>query len=195
MRRAEERPRRPFADTDMGGGPLTDERTDRMFEKMRIKEHMEVATSEGGHLGTVDEVEDSRIKLTRSDSGDGRHHYVPLDAVDRIDDNRIYLKAGTSATHADGSPHVAAGVGAGTDTGTGASGLAGGGEIDRVTGAPMAPRDTATDRNPGGMGANSGDRIVPGESGRPGVANTAGDQPLFGTSGHGTGMGGSGVGH
>ncbi len=151
-----------------------------MFEKMRIKEHMEVATSNGGHLGTVDEVEDNRIKLTRSDASDGRHHYVPLDSVDRIDDNRIYLKAGTSATHEDGSPHVAAGVGA--------SGAAGrGGEIDRVTGEPMTG-------DPGGAASSSGSDISPGGSTRTG-ATDASDQPLFGTSGHGTGMGGSGVGH
>ncbi|BBC71913.1 conserved hypothetical protein [Altererythrobacter sp. B11] len=66
-----------------------------MFEKLRIKEHMEVADANGQHIATVDEVEDERIKLTRSDSGDGSHHYIPLDAVDRIDDNRIYLKQGT----------------------------------------------------------------------------------------------------
>ncbi len=63
-----------------------------MFEKLRIKEHMEVAGAEGQHLGTVDEVKDDRIKLTRTDSEDNMHHYVPLESVDRIDDNRVYLK-------------------------------------------------------------------------------------------------------
>ena len=63
-----------------------------MFEKMRIKEHMEVADCKGRHVGTVDEVEDDAIKLTRSDSGDGMHHFIALDGVDKIDDNRIYLK-------------------------------------------------------------------------------------------------------
>ncbi len=66
-----------------------------MFEKLRIKEHMEVATAQGQHVGTVDEVEDERIKLTRSDSGDGMHHYLPLDSVEKIDDNRVYLREGT----------------------------------------------------------------------------------------------------
>lgn len=63
-----------------------------MFEKLRIKEHMEVTNFEGQHLGTVDEVKDDRIKLTRNDSEDNMHHYMPLDSVDRIDDNRVYLK-------------------------------------------------------------------------------------------------------
>jgi hypothetical protein len=66
-----------------------------MFEKLRIKEHMEVADCGGQHVGTVDEVEDDRIKLTASDSSDNRHHYISLEQVDRIDDNRVYLKQGT----------------------------------------------------------------------------------------------------
>jgi len=66
-----------------------------MFEKLRIKQHMEIADANGQHVGTVDEVEDERLKLTRSDSGDNMHHYLPLDAVEKIDDNRIYLKQGT----------------------------------------------------------------------------------------------------
>lgn len=64
-----------------------------MFEKLRIKEHMEVTDINGQHIGTVDEVEDERIKLTKSDSSDNMHHFVSLDDIDRIDDNRIYLKA------------------------------------------------------------------------------------------------------
>ena len=63
-----------------------------MFEKIRIRKHMEITGKNGQHLGTVDEVEDSRIKLTKSDSPDARHHYIDLDLVDRIDDNRVYLK-------------------------------------------------------------------------------------------------------
>lgn len=66
-----------------------------MFEKWRIKEHMEVSDSAGQHIGTVDKVEDEQIILTRSDSTDGRHHSLPLEAVEKIDDNRVYLKAGT----------------------------------------------------------------------------------------------------
>ena len=66
-----------------------------MFEKLRIKEHMEVADINGQHIGTVDEVEDERIKLTRTDSEDNMHHFLPLDAVEKIDDNRVYLKQGT----------------------------------------------------------------------------------------------------
>ena len=63
-----------------------------MFEKIRIKEHMEVADSRGMHVGTVDAVQDDAIKLTKSDSSDDIHHFLSLEDVDKIDDNRIYLK-------------------------------------------------------------------------------------------------------
>ncbi len=65
-----------------------------MFEKLRIKEHMEIVDSTGQHVGTVDDTQDDAIKLTKSDSSDDMHHFIKLDSVDRIDDNRIYLKEG-----------------------------------------------------------------------------------------------------
>ena len=73
-----------------------------MFEKLRIKEHMEVADCHGAHVGTVDSVEDNTIKLTKSDSSDGMHHSLSMDDVEKIDDNRIYLKQNV---------HVPTGVG------------------------------------------------------------------------------------
>ena len=52
-----------------------------MFEKLRIKEHMEVADCKGIHVGTVDEVEGDAIKLTKSDSSDDIHHFLSMDEV------------------------------------------------------------------------------------------------------------------
>lgn len=69
-----------------------------MFEKWRIKEHMEVSDSAGQHIGTVDKIEDDMIVLTRTDSTDGQHHRLPIDAVEKIEDNRVYLKVGMAAT-------------------------------------------------------------------------------------------------
>lgn len=63
-----------------------------MFEKMKIKEHMEIADCNGNHIGTVDEVKDDSIKLTKTDSPDSMHHFLLIDDVDKVDDNRIYLK-------------------------------------------------------------------------------------------------------
>ena len=65
-----------------------------MFEKLRIKEHMEVSNYEGQHVGTVDSVSSDAIKLTASDSADDMHHFLSMDDVEKIDDNRVYLKEG-----------------------------------------------------------------------------------------------------
>ena len=52
-----------------------------------IKEHMEVLGSDGEHVGTVDHVDDDdMIKLTHTDAPDGKHHYLPLDLVDHVDE-------------------------------------------------------------------------------------------------------------
>ena len=63
-----------------------------MFEKLRIKEHMEIVGSDGEHVGTVDHVDGEQIKLTKTDAGDHQHHLLAFDLVDRVEDNRIYLK-------------------------------------------------------------------------------------------------------
>ena len=56
-----------------------------MAEASEIREHMEVRDAVGVHVGTVDHLDGDRIKLTRNDSSDGQHHYVPLSAVSRVD--------------------------------------------------------------------------------------------------------------
>lgn len=50
-----------------------------------ITEHMPVYASCGKQVGTVDKVEDGKIKLTAKDSKDGQHHYLPISMVDRVD--------------------------------------------------------------------------------------------------------------
>ena len=58
-----------------------------MFNKTDIKEHMEVLSSDGQHIGTVDYLEGSSdIKLTKSDpKSGGQHHLIPLAWVDHVD--------------------------------------------------------------------------------------------------------------
>ena len=63
-----------------------------MFEKLRIKEHMEVTGSDGEHVGTIDHVDGERIKLTKTDANDHQHHYLPFDLVEKVEENRVYLK-------------------------------------------------------------------------------------------------------
>jgi hypothetical protein len=61
-----------------------------------VREHMEVIGADGVHLGTVDRVEDNRIKLIRADSGIGHeehHHYIPGGLVAEVEGDRVRLSA------------------------------------------------------------------------------------------------------
>ena len=63
-----------------------------MFEAKEINSRMEVVSADGTHVGTVDAVDGGRIRLTRTESQDGLHHYLSLSGVDRVEDNRVWLK-------------------------------------------------------------------------------------------------------
>lgn len=50
-----------------------------------IQEHMDVIASCGKKIGVVDDVEGDAIKLTRKDSPDDQHHFIPVNWVARVD--------------------------------------------------------------------------------------------------------------
>jgi len=62
-----------------------------MFETMRIREHMEVVDNSGRRIGTVNGVIDDLILLARSSSFGDLHHCVPIDRVERVDEDRVCL--------------------------------------------------------------------------------------------------------
>jgi hypothetical protein len=68
-----------------------------MADLDKIQEHMEVIGADGVHVGTVDHIEGGRIKLTKDDSGEGRHegHHPNLDAglFADIEGNKVRLSA------------------------------------------------------------------------------------------------------
>jgi hypothetical protein len=63
----------------------------------RVKEHMEVIGADGVHIGTVDHVENGRIKLTKADSGEGRHkghhHFIDLGLIADVEGQKVRLSA------------------------------------------------------------------------------------------------------
>ena len=64
------------------------------MDAAQIREHMDVVGSDGGHVGTVDKVEGSRIKLTRKDpAAQGQHHYLDLDGVASVEGRAVRLKS------------------------------------------------------------------------------------------------------
>jgi hypothetical protein len=62
-----------------------------------LKEHMEVIGADGVHIGTVDRVENGRIKLTKADGGEGRHkghhHFIDLSLVAGVEGQKVRLSA------------------------------------------------------------------------------------------------------
>jgi hypothetical protein len=68
-----------------------------MTTMSRIKEHMEVIGADGVHVGTVDRIENNRIKLTKADSGEGKHkghhHYIHGSLVADVEGNKVRLSA------------------------------------------------------------------------------------------------------
>jgi len=58
----------------------------------KIREHMPVLASCGMRIGTVDRVEGSWIKLTRSaPAAHGEHRYIPLEWIDSVNEDNVHL--------------------------------------------------------------------------------------------------------
>ena len=66
------------------------------MDTSKIKPHMEIIGADGVHVGTVDRVEGSRIKLTNADSGQGHqqhHHFIDVGLVADIEGDKVRLSA------------------------------------------------------------------------------------------------------
>ena len=62
-----------------------------------IKERMDVIASCGKKVGVVDKVGGGAIKLTKKDSPDGQHHFIPVGWVERVD-SHVHLKKNSMET-------------------------------------------------------------------------------------------------
>lgn len=58
-----------------------------------IQDHSKIFGADGTHVGTVDHLHGDRIKLTKNDSSDGKHHYLSLGLVASVDDEGVHLSA------------------------------------------------------------------------------------------------------
>ena len=76
---------------------LLQSRSSASKQAMSVKPHMRVIGADGVFIGTVDRVENGRIRLTRADSGEGRHkghhHYIDLGLVADIEGQNVRLSA------------------------------------------------------------------------------------------------------
>ena len=70
-----------------------------------VREHMEVIGADGVHVGTVDRVEGGRIKLVKTDSGEGKHeghhHYISGDLIAGIEGDKVRLGANGDVAYED----------------------------------------------------------------------------------------------
>lgn len=70
-----------------------------MTDLSQITEHMEIIGADGVHVGTVDKIEDDRIKMTKADSGThgDHHHYISPGLIAGVEGNQVRLSAEGSA--------------------------------------------------------------------------------------------------
>jgi hypothetical protein len=62
-----------------------------MVQVDAIREHMEIVGNDGEHVGIVVGIDpDGEIKISRSDTPDRLHHFLPLATVEFVDD-RVHL--------------------------------------------------------------------------------------------------------
>ena len=64
-----------------------------MADLSKIQPDMEVIGADGVHLGTVDHSDGDRIKLTKKDSVDGKHHWLSGGLIAEIEGNQVRLSA------------------------------------------------------------------------------------------------------
>jgi hypothetical protein len=62
-----------------------------------INSRMEVVGSDGGFVGTVDQLDGACLKLNKTLAPEGKSHLIPLEWVDHIDDKVHLLKAARDA--------------------------------------------------------------------------------------------------
>src|SRR5262249_17003095 len=80
---------------DSGSEPMRGSKTNPDLNA--VHEHMDVIASCGTKVGVVDHMEGNAIKLTKNDSPDGQHHFIPADWVERVDD-KVHLRPNSKET-------------------------------------------------------------------------------------------------
>ena len=66
-----------------------------MTDLSQVREHMEVIGADGVYVGTVDTVEEDRIKLIKRDSGSHKkhHHYLSAGLIAEVEGDTVRLSA------------------------------------------------------------------------------------------------------
>jgi hypothetical protein len=64
-----------------------------MANLSQIQPNTEVIGADGVHVGTVDHVDGDRLKMTKKDSSDGRHHFIDGGLIASTEGGKIRLSA------------------------------------------------------------------------------------------------------
>ena len=64
-----------------------------MVDLSQIQPNAEVIGADSVHVGTVDHVDGDRLKLTRQDSADGRHHFIDGGLIAGVEQGTVRLSA------------------------------------------------------------------------------------------------------
>jgi len=63
-----------------------------MIQASQIRDHMQIVSSDGQQLGSVDRLDGtSRIKFARKVGSDGRDYFIPLDWVASVEGQTVRL--------------------------------------------------------------------------------------------------------
>jgi hypothetical protein len=84
--------------TKMNAGEISDRIAQTLKDRLEQSgEHLQVKDVNGEHVGTVDHLQDGKLKLTKTDSTDGQHHFIELSQVESMDEVAVYLNVPHSA--------------------------------------------------------------------------------------------------
>lgn len=64
-----------------------------MADLSQIKQGAEIIGADGVHVGVVDHVSGDRIKMTKQDSVDDKHHYISAGLIADVEDGKVRLSA------------------------------------------------------------------------------------------------------
>ena len=64
-----------------------------MTDLSQLAPGADIIGADGVHVGTLDHVQDGRLKLKKTDSIDGRHHFIDAGLIADIEDGRVRLSA------------------------------------------------------------------------------------------------------
>jgi hypothetical protein len=81
-----------------------------MVQVHELRHGMRVVAIDGRQIGTIDHADVEGIKLAKNSTHDGHHHHIPIEWVERVDDQTVHLNRTLAEEATLGALGTAAGV-------------------------------------------------------------------------------------